>query len=73
MLTSYQKYIYDLELLRRLYVKINAEWSDKWAADFGGQALVLENLLSKDKFYDALKADIFLSIEKSKGLKIAKA
>jgi hypothetical protein len=72
MLNNLQKYYYDTELIRQLWCKINEAWNTKWAADFGGTSLVLGELKSKDKFYDALKADIFAVVKQTKGERIAK-
>jgi hypothetical protein len=69
---SIQKYYYDTELVRQLWCRINEQWTDKWAKDFGGTQLILDELESKDKFYNALKADIFSTIQAQKGEKIAK-
>ncbi len=66
-------YYYDTELLRQLWCKLNEEWTAKWAIDFGGEALVLDKLQSKDQFYRALQSDIFAVVRKQKGERIAKA
>ncbi len=71
-LSQVQKYYYDTELIRQLWCKINEEWAEKWATDFGGISLILDELNSKDKFYDKLRADIFEIIKAIKGERIAK-
>ncbi len=71
-LSQLQKYYYDTELIRQLWCKINEEWAEKWATDFGGTSLILDELNSKDKFYDKLRADIFEIVKATKGERIAK-
>ena len=41
-LSQFQKYYYDTELIRQLWCKINEEWAEKWAAEFGGTSLILD-------------------------------